>query len=102
MKPQWSLNRERVSSCDPRIEADSGETNQDVLVDGDGGEEVGESCELLRTVMKDEQHDTVMVPLKAPLFYFDSDRDIMVSSLDISEFLERDCANISLIHVYIL
>lgn len=101
MKPQWSQNKERVSSCDVRID-ESDASYEKMKIDGGNIENLGEACELLHVVMTDEKHDTIKVVLKAPLFYSEEDKDIWVTSTDISEFLKGECANVSLIHVYIL
>ena len=101
MKPQWSQNKERVSSCDIRVE-ESYSSYDNMNIDGSNIANLSENCELLHIVMTDEKHDAIKVVLKAPLFYFEEDKDVWVTSTDISEFLRGACANISLIHVYVL
>lgn len=95
-----SQNKEGVSSCDPKTEGSTTVRFED-LVGNNIVEKLTEECELLFFRMSVEK-DTVSVSLAASLFYFPNDKEVWVTSNDISEFLRGAWANVSLIHVYIL
>ena len=86
-----------MSSCDPTYAQSATDAARMVIDSG-----TGEQCDLLQTVMDDEDHETVQVNLKASTFCFEEDRPTFVCKTDVTEFLSGDEANVSLIHVYIM
>ena len=89
-----SQSKERVGSCNPINTEESGaglgKHGAVCMVE----DQLTEECALLDVLMTEEEHDTIRVPLKAPLFYFHEDKDVWVTATDISEFLRGACANV--------
>ncbi|CAO2820935.1 unnamed protein product [Amaranthus hypochondriacus] len=99
-----SQSKEQVGSCDPYRSQESGAglDNQLALFDvGDLDMDTSEIA-LLKMIMLEENPDTITVPIKAPLLYYQENKDIWVTSNDISEMMNGAWLNVSIFHVYIL
>lgn len=76
--------------------------SQLAIFDGEDLDMDTSECALFKMIMLEENPDTVTVPIKAPLLYYQENKDIWATSKDISEMTNEVWLNVSIFYVYIL